>query len=249
MMHTAKTNRELRPYIGEAELGGLILSQMKDMEETSFFNFTDLIGFDVQVGEGYGRIVLTVSVSTSAMFNEGAAGDFDRFVTVEHFYAIITIDLENILDEGESNARYATESTISGMSKNEMNIFLAIVDKFNTGEQQIQLTDRADDIGGFMYKQLAEFKESMGESFEFDDGGLYIASLFDLIANAQGDDTPDGETVKAALQGLYNDFDFEFGNGELLSEYNYDASVFYDNPIQEKVDQSNSLMYADYQLG
>ncbi|MDR2201622.1 MAG: hypothetical protein LBP26_02495 [Clostridiales bacterium] len=252
MMHTPESNQNLRPFVNESELGGLILGMMKEKQEDDFFNFTDLIGFDIQVGQDYERIVLTVRVATAAMFENGQQGDFERFINIDYFYSEITIDLSDTLETGTDDARYASDYTVSGMDKNELAIFLAVVAKFNTGAQQIGLAARATDLGKFMYKQINDFAESMGDSFEFTDDGLYIASLFDLIANAQtppqGQTKPDGETVKAALQGLY---DNEYTVNETpmpASAYNYAGALFGDNPIDAAYTISGTTI-ADYQLG
>ncbi len=212
-----RTIEELKPYMTGAELAGLIKNRLNDGTGG---------GADVSMFE-----VLGVQTSETELTVTLKVGMGDILPTeVKTLLGIDSIFVTAIVDVAHPAAgAYPVTVAINHMQQgsDEFDDLLKIIRSLDA---DFDIMTQVSEFGKILYEQLDSLKTSLGddEFISFSDRGMEIAGFYEFLASkliktATGGERPDPETVKAAVQGMYEKPDID---GLDECDNNYVASDF-----------------------
>lgn len=191
MLYDARSAAELAPVMSAKELGALIKANIGDGLQMQDLDFELK---DVRIVESDGAIDLAIvaGINVSGLLPDGMKG----FIENEYMYATVSVkDINNPKD-----GTYPITVRINNMDAASYDNLLKIVRHFG-GDFDIE--SKMSDFGSILYDQISALENSVGKGFfEFTKEGLKLESFYSFLASKLGlEGRP--ETIKAALQGLY----------------------------------------------
>ena len=204
LIYDDRSADELRPCMSAAELGHLISSKMGDGIESY-----ELIGVKTSRDE----LVIELSVAISDVMPDKVR----NLISAEKITVTATVDLDSA-----ENGAYAVRTRINRMDDATYADLLSIINLFGV---DLDIETQVAELGKIMYEQMQSIGDGLGgESLmTFTDRGIEFDSFYAFLANKMDLINAAPETVKRALQGMYEISEID----EYLNrDYNYDTTEF-----------------------
>ncbi len=223
LKHDARPASELRPLISDAELAHIFAEKMADNEALSGID-VNIVGIHVGTdgGESGDRrfIRLAIEFSLSSL-----GGNVASILPIEKIYIVATSYVDGKLSDG-AEEYYETEININKMTEAQKATLQKMMNHLQ-GADALDFDEKAIEIGKVVCLQLSTLETSLGEDgFEFAEGGIKLTDFYSFLARATETDA-DSETLKGAVQGLY---ERESADSSL---YNYVSSDIVRNGLGE----------------
>lgn len=212
LIYDGRSADELKPCMEAAELGYLISSKM-----TGGVQSYELIG----VKTSHDKLIIELSVAISDVMPDKV----HNLIAADNITVTATVLLDTV-----ENGAYAVDMQINRMDEATYSDLTAIIRLFGV---DLDIDSQVAELGKIMYEQMQSIGDGLGgeERMTFTDRGIEFDSFYGFLASKMDLLDASPETVKRALQGMYEISEIE----EYVNrEYNYDTSDFIVNRGSDK---------------
>ncbi|MDE7395047.1 MAG: hypothetical protein K2M95_02860, partial [Clostridiales bacterium] len=239
LFYDARPTAQMMPRFTQGDLAALLLKKMEADDDKSgslkLYEYLKKVKGAKVTQDAC--VTLYMALDAADLLGDGFK-DKARLLPADRVYLTATVYIgeifyyDQLTGEPDSSGTpfYRTVLSVNGMTDAEFAKFMLMIDSLNgkNGNQPLDFTVKARDIGAIVYRELRTVEDSLGGAVTYGDGYVELPSVYDFIKKAtvpSSDAT--AEEVRAALQGLAA---AKTGS----SAYNYDAMLFAVNLVQSE---------------
>ena len=231
LQHDKRAAEELKPFISDGELAKIFADAIEG--NAALPTGAEIVGIHVGT-TGEGRQYIRIA----AKFKLDKLGDdISSIIPIKDVYIVATSFVDKP-QEG-TNDCYETTIAVNKMTPAELGTLQRMLKHLNVDTDFDEIRNI---IGENIFKQLNTLHTSLGEDgFEFVDGGIELIDFYDFLAKATKV-SADGETIKGAVQGLYERKD----SGD--SDYNFTQSNIVGNTLGTLDDREPQNNFEEFDI-
>lgn len=198
LRYDSRSASELTPMITDAELARVFAESMSENAELA--DMMDIKGIRVGTDEVRGRyIYLVIQLNTDSL-----GADVSSLLPSDNVYVVATSYLDEEKTTSDGVKYYNTEITVNAMNEAQKNTLIKML-KHLQGEAAIDFDAQALEMGKVIKERMTVLTDSLGDGYEFIDGGIKLSDFYAFLKNAtEIDPSFASEDVKGAIQGLYS---------------------------------------------